>query len=429
MHRFSTAILALTLLSPQVLHAQARDSVKMEVGMYVRFIDIVPPYYGAGIYATWPDIAAEVLSTETGYSTYSLVATEGQYVPFGFGEITDKSQPPGSLIPDGWIGHNPQIANGGSIVFMGQGVEFITRALSGAEIGRNGGPFHISDWYAVYNVPPSTPIAFFEWNQSAAKTISFDAGFRNSREVELEGAKPVVKYEWDFGDGNTGSGAKPAHVYEQAGNYTVTLTVTDDDDETDDHVAVVEVTEVNLEYRTFAEEHAYAGDTLRVFANIHNSGTASVFDVNVSRVFPGLPSFPNGSENTRNAKADPLIATADTIIAEIGPGETVRIDQQFVITSGATQLIDGVRQNVPVDWEFQLYNVAGVDDRGTRIVATDFCAAAECANVTRIETAPLLAELSVSTVDGEAGDVSTGLSRYTSDLFPNGIFQHLVLKD
>src|SRR5690606_31868095 len=33
-------------------------------------------------------------------------------------------------------------------------------------------------------------------------------------------------YAWDFGDGTSGSGAAPAHVYNTAGTYTVSLTVT-----------------------------------------------------------------------------------------------------------------------------------------------------------------------------------------------------------
>ncbi len=37
----------------------------------------------------------------------------------------------------------------------------------------------------------------------------------------------IWKYEWDFGDGATGSGATPTHVYTAPGTYTVTLTVTD----------------------------------------------------------------------------------------------------------------------------------------------------------------------------------------------------------
>ena len=37
----------------------------------------------------------------------------------------------------------------------------------------------------------------------------------------------IDTYEWDYGDGTSGSGAKTTHAYDRAGLYVVTLTVTD----------------------------------------------------------------------------------------------------------------------------------------------------------------------------------------------------------
>lgn len=37
----------------------------------------------------------------------------------------------------------------------------------------------------------------------------------------------INRYEWDFGDGTTGVGVRPVHVYREEGNYTVSLTVRD----------------------------------------------------------------------------------------------------------------------------------------------------------------------------------------------------------
>ena len=38
----------------------------------------------------------------------------------------------------------------------------------------------------------------------------------------------VLTFEWDFGDGNKGTGIRPNHFYEQIGNFTITLIVSDD---------------------------------------------------------------------------------------------------------------------------------------------------------------------------------------------------------
>ncbi|MFW6121553.1 MAG: PKD domain-containing protein, partial [Petrotogales bacterium] len=57
-------------------------------------------------------------------------------------------------------------------------------------------------------------------------------------EIEFDGSEStddgtIVNYTWDFGDDTNGYGINPTHTYEEAGEYTVILTVTDDEGETD----------------------------------------------------------------------------------------------------------------------------------------------------------------------------------------------------
>jgi len=52
-------------------------------------------------------------------------------------------------------------------------------------------------------------------------TVSFDG----SQSTSFNG--DIVSYEWDFGDGTTSTGMKTSHTFTSAGEYTVTLTVTD----------------------------------------------------------------------------------------------------------------------------------------------------------------------------------------------------------
>ncbi len=67
---------------------------------------------------------------------------------------------------------------------------------------------------AAFTVSPTSPKAhtavFFD---AAASTVPF--------------GRTIVSYQWNFGDGASGSGAQTSHAFETAGTYTVTLTITD----------------------------------------------------------------------------------------------------------------------------------------------------------------------------------------------------------
>jgi PKD repeat protein len=59
------------------------------------------------------------------------------------------------------------------------------------------------------------------------ETVTFDA----TGSVDPDGT--IVAYEWEFGDGNFGTGPTPTHSYSVEGTYNVTLHVTDADGATD----------------------------------------------------------------------------------------------------------------------------------------------------------------------------------------------------
>ena len=52
--------------------------------------------------------------------------------------------------------------------------------------------------------------------------------FFNASSSRAAPGRTIVSYQWDFGDGTSGSGQQVAHRYAAAGGYNVTLTVTDD---------------------------------------------------------------------------------------------------------------------------------------------------------------------------------------------------------
>jgi hypothetical protein len=102
---------------------------------------------------------------------------------------------------------------------------FTVRAIAQDTGGAN------SSWSASLSVVASaaqdenqSPVVMFATPINV--TSGHDAVFDASGCVDPDGV--IVSYLWDFGDGTTGVGKNPTHVYGSPGIYVVTLTVTDD---------------------------------------------------------------------------------------------------------------------------------------------------------------------------------------------------------
>ncbi len=76
------------------------------------------------------------------------------------------------------------------------------------------------------NVPP-TANAGGPYDGTVDVAVSFDGAGSSDSDGR------IVSYAWNFGDGGTSSGRTPSHTYNSADTYSVTLTVTDDDGESD----------------------------------------------------------------------------------------------------------------------------------------------------------------------------------------------------
>lgn len=66
----------------------------------------------------------------------------------------------------------------------------------------------------------------------------YEPTFDGSASSSPDGA--IISYDWDFGDGETGTGAVVSHVYEDKGVYEVTLVVTDSTGQTGARIEIVE---------------------------------------------------------------------------------------------------------------------------------------------------------------------------------------------
>ncbi|NNE35319.1 MAG: PKD domain-containing protein, partial [Rhodothermales bacterium] len=390
-------------------------------------------YYNCGthIYAIWPDFGRQIVEGPTQYRDYTLVATEGQYVPRGAGQTLTNEQTR-VIVPEGYYGHYPSLGGGtqsGSGYSSGCGeiARKMQDLFGGAESRLNGAPFRITDWYAVFGVPDGTPIAGFEWEQTEGLAVEFDGRFPKSREVEESGKKEVVTYNWAFGDTTSGSGANPTHTYRRPGTYSAKLVVTDDDGDRDSLVQQVTVRGVVLEHFIAVPARVSVGDTLRVTAFITNVGSVAAEEVSASRSILRVPDFPERERSgTLDAKARALLPTGDTTYTNVGKGQTVTLFQEYLITDGAEEFVDGAWQSTPVDWKSVVLRVQGRDRDGLPAKVRDKCEEGLCDNVTRIELKPMDVDVLSTRIDGETTNVNAGLKRWTTPVFENGVFFHLV---
>lgn len=94
-------------------------------------------------------------------------------------------------------------------------------------IGGQFGFYNYSQAYVEYsgftlNIPPVCD-AGGPYSGDAGQPVQFDGSGSFDEDGE------IVAWEWDFGDGGTGSGVNPTHIYQEDGDYQVTLCVTDDE--------------------------------------------------------------------------------------------------------------------------------------------------------------------------------------------------------
>lgn len=106
--------------------------------------------------------------------------------------------------------------------------------------------------------------------------------------------KRVVSWDWEFGDGTTGTGENPVHVYTDGGYYTVTLT-----GKSGSGVAVYDTVDIAVALTPYVlltgGPTAVNGKTWKMTANHTTNDKLVNADATFSLADPDIPSLPVGA--------------------------------------------------------------------------------------------------------------------------------------
>jgi PKD repeat protein len=97
-----------------------------------------------------------------------------------------------------------------------------------------------------------TPTASFNWTPEepdANEEINFDASGSDDPDGE------ILAYNWDFDDGSTAQGKIVKHTYENIGDYSVTMTVTDDENASDTESKTISVSAKKWSFAIITDLH------------------------------------------------------------------------------------------------------------------------------------------------------------------------------
>jgi PKD repeat protein len=141
----------------------------------------------------------------------------GEVITFDAGASTD---PDGALVEHLWDFGDGAHGDGDVVqyAYRGSGVYPVTltvRDNSGSRTSTDSDRLTV-----VVNEPPVADAG--EDQLVTSSEVHFDG--TGSRDAD----GGIASYEWDFGDGASGAGATPVHVYRKPGRYLVRLTVTDE---------------------------------------------------------------------------------------------------------------------------------------------------------------------------------------------------------
>lgn len=136
-------------------------------------------------------------------------------------------------------------------------------------VGINWSPVEVLTYgqhiYFIKNQPPVASFVHSPENPVVDQVVVLNA----SPSYDPDGT--IISYEWDLGDGCTRTGMTITHSYISAGNYSVTLKVTDNEGATNTTTKIITVRETTLSVSISTDKKEYAaGETMLINLTLAN---------------------------------------------------------------------------------------------------------------------------------------------------------------
>lgn len=205
-------------------------------------------------------------------------------------------------------------------------------------------------------VGASAPVAAFTSGVDGL-TATFDASTSTATD------DPIDTYTWDFGDGTTGTGAKPSHTYREPGVYPVTLTV--------DAAGLTGT----VTHQVTVTEAALADTFSRTAANGWGTSSSGITwltasDMRSTQAVGGGVGTMTLDKPARlsTARADGLVlgnvdATVDVVVNKVSAGR-VHVSQELWRQVDSTGALTGLYRAKAVFYPDGSVEVSLVDERG-----------------------------------------------------------------
>ncbi len=152
-------------------------------------------------------------------------------------DATNSSDPDGTVLSYDWDFGDNHTDTGKTVTHTYENAGTYTVQLT--TIDDEGAEDTATKTITVSTQPSGTPEASFTASPRSGE-IPLEVSFDASGSSDPDGK--INSYEWDFDDGEKGSGKTTDHTFDNSGAYTVQLTVTDDKGNKDSYTQEVEVT-------------------------------------------------------------------------------------------------------------------------------------------------------------------------------------------